>query len=150
MKKHAILAILLAIPLAVAACSGTSSSPAPASGGAASSSPSGAAQTSEAGGVTVVASWPGMSAGATFDVKLDTHSVDLDRLDLSNAVLRNDRGETLVARPWTAAKGGHHREGALSFDGDAASFLAGAKWIELALIGVGDAPERTFRWAIGS
>ncbi|MBI3746310.1 MAG: hypothetical protein HY264_07265 [Chloroflexi bacterium] len=91
-----------------------------------------------------------MSAGATFDVKLDTHSVDLDRLDLSNAVLRNDRGETLVARPWTAAKGGHHREGALSFDGDAASFLAGAKWIELALIGVGDAPERTFRWAIGS
>jgi len=150
MNKHAILAILLAIPLAVAACSGTAGAPAPASSGTASSSSAGATQTNEGGGVTVVASWPGTTAGATFDVKLDTHAVDLDGLDLSNAVLRNDRGETLVARPWTAAKGGHHREGALGFDGDASSFFAGAKWIELTLTGVGNTPKRTLRWAVGS
>jgi hypothetical protein len=107
-------------------------------------------RTSEGGMVTVAASWRGPGAGATFDVKLDTHSVDLDALDLSNAVLRNDRGENLAARPWTSPKGGHHREGVLTFDGEAASFFAGAKWIELGLVGVGDIRERTFRWEIGS
>lgn len=150
MNKHAILASLLAIPLAVAACSGMAGAPEPASSGTASSSSAGATQTSEGGQVTVVASWSGPAAGAAFDVKLDTHSVDLDALDLSNAVLRNDRGETLAARQWAAAKGGHHREGTLTFDGDASSFLAGAKWIDLTLAGVGDIPERTLRWALGS
>jgi hypothetical protein len=150
MKKYRLLASLLALPLLTAACSGTAGAPAPASSGTASSSSAGATQTSEGGGVTVVASWSGPAAGATFDVKLDTHSVDLDALDLSSAVLRNDRGETLGARPWAAPKGGHHREGALTFDGDASSFIAGAKWIELALAGIGDTPERTLRWVIGS
>jgi hypothetical protein len=150
MKKHRLLASVLALPLLIAACSGSPAAPAPASSGTASSPSAGATQTSEGGGVTVVASWAGPAAGATFDVKLDTHSVDLDALDLSTAVLRNDRGETLGARPWAAPKGGHHREGALTFDGDASSFFAGAKWIELALAGVGDTPERTLRWAIGS
>ncbi len=149
MNKHAVLASLLAVPLALAACSSTAGAPAPASSGTSSSSSASATQTSEGGGVTVVASWPGTTAGATFEVKLDTHSVDLDALDLSTAVLRNDRGETMRAGPWAAPKGGHHREGALSFDGDASSFFAGAKWMELALVGVGDTPERTFRWAIG-
>lgn len=100
--------------------------------------------------MTVVATWAGPAAGASFDVVMDTHSVDLDALDLANATLRNDRGETLTARPWAAPKGGHHREGALSFDGNTAQFLAGANWIELVLVGVGDLPERTLRWKIGS
>ena len=150
MNRHAIFAALLAIPLAVAACSGTGGALAPASSRTSSSSSAGATQTSEGGGVTVVASWPGTTAGAMFDVKLDTHSVDLDGLDLSTAVLGNDRGETLHARSWAAPKGGHHREGALSFDGDASKFFTGAKWIELVIAGVGDTSERTFRWAIGS
>lgn len=150
MNKLGLLASLLALLLLTEACSGTAGASAPASSAAASSSPAGTTQTSEGGGVTVVASWAGPVAGATFDVKLDTHSVDLDALDLSNAVLRNDRGETLVARPWAAPKGGHHREGALTFGGDASGFFAGAKWIELALAGIGDTPERILRWAIGS
>lgn len=100
--------------------------------------------------MTAVVDWAGPGAGAVFDVTLDTHSVDLDALDLSDAVLRNDRSETLPAQPWAAPKGGHHREGALTFDGDAAPFLDGAKWIELVLSGIGDLPERTFRWEIGS
>lgn len=112
-------------------------------------SPSGpGARTSEGGQVTVVVTWAGPSAGAVFDVKLDTHSVDLDALDLADAILRNDRGETLSAEPWTAPKGGHHREGALRFRGDVASFFAGARWVELVLRGVGDVAERTLRWEL--
>ncbi len=107
-------------------------------------------QTSDGGQVTVVVDWAGPARGAVFDVTLDTHSVDLDALDLADASLRNDRGETRRARPWTAPKGGHHREGALTFDGDTAQFLAGARWIELVLVGVGDLPERTLRWEVGS
>jgi len=98
--------------------------------------------------VTVAAAWAGAPAEARFDVQLDTHSVDLDALDLADATLRNDRGETLVARPWAALAGGHHREGALTFDGDASRFLAGTTWVELVLVGVGDRPERTLRWEI--
>jgi len=105
---------------------------------------------SEGGEVTVVATWAGLAAGAKFELTLDTHSVDLDSLDLADAVLRNDRGETLVAQPWPAPAGGHHRSGALSFDGDATSFFTSARWIELVLTGIGDLPERTLRWEIGA
>jgi hypothetical protein len=140
----------LFVAASLAACSSVgSSSGTPAVSGP--SEPAGSAtQTSEGGQVTVVATWPGPAAGASFDVALDTHSVDLDALDFADATLRNDRGETLTARPWAAPKGGHHREGALTFDGNAPEFFAGAKWIELVLTGVGDLPERTLRWEVAS
>ena len=98
--------------------------------------------------MTVVVDWEGPADGAVFDVKLDTHSVDLDALDLADAILRNDRGDTLSAQPWAAPKGGHHREGALTFEGNTASFFTGAKWVELVLSGVGDLAERTLRWEV--
>lgn len=107
-------------------------------------------QTSEGGQVTVEATWGGPAAGAVFEVVLDTHSVDLDALDLADAILRNDRGETLVAQPWLAPVGGHHRAGALSFDGDAPSFFASARWIELVLAGIAELPERVLRWEIAA
>lgn len=106
-------------------------------------------QTSDGGQVTVAVDWAGPAAGAVFDVTLDTHSVDLDALDLGDATLRNDRGQTATARPWTAPKGGHHREGELEFGDDAGALLAGAKWIELVIVGVGDLSERTLRWEFG-
>ena len=107
-------------------------------------------RTSDGGQVTAVVDWAGPAGGAVFDVTLDTHSVDLDALDLSDAILRNDRGETMSAQRWAAPKGGHHRQGALAFDGDPATFLAGARWVELVLPDVGDLPERTLRWELGS
>lgn len=94
--------------------------------------------------------WAGPVSGAVFDVTLDTHSVDLDVLDLSTAVLRNDRGETLSAQPWTAPEGGHHREGTLAFSGDSARFFEDAGWVELVLVGVGDVAQRTLRWEVGA
>ena len=96
------------------------------------------------------ARWGGPAARATFELTLDTHSVDLDPLDLSDATLRNDRGDTLAAEPWAAPMGGHHRDGALSFQGDAAKFFAGARWIELVLVGVGDVPERVLSWELAT
>lgn len=163
-SRAVIIALVVAASLAacssVASSSGApagSGSPAPTGSGSSEPAVSGSAEpadfsarTSEGGEVTVVATWNGPTAGAAIDVVLDTHSVDLDALDLTDAILRNDRGESLTARPWAAPKGGHHREGVLEFDGDAEAFLAGANWLELVLVDVGDLPERTLRWEVGS
>ena len=159
MKRHIRMGLIgLIVAASLAGCSSAaSSSGIPAVSGSSEPAVSGSsepaasgAQTSEGGQVTVVATWTGPAAGAAIDVVLDTHSIDLDALDLADATLRNDRGETLTARPWAAPKGGHHREGALTFDGNAPEFFAGAKWMELVLVGVGDLPERTLRWEVRS
>lgn len=147
--QRAPAALIVAFGILLAGCS--SSAPATAGPVSGSASPSGAqTRTSDGGEVTVVVDWAGPSAGAVFHVTLDTHSVDLDALDLVDAILRNDRGETLKPRPWAAPKGGHHRQGTLSFEGDATRFLAEARWIELVVKGVGELPERSLRWELGS
>jgi hypothetical protein len=107
-------------------------------------------QRSEGGEVTVEVDWGGPSTGAVFNVRLDTHTIDLDSLDLTDSVLANDRDETLTAVPWEAPKGGHHREGRLAFDGNAPAFLADARSIVLTIRGVGTVPERVLRWEIPS
>ncbi len=152
MKRNARTVVVgLILAGILAACGGsTSPSGSPAASRASEPLAASTTQRSEGGEVTVVATWTGPAAGATIDIALDTHSVDLDALDLAGATLRNDRGETLTARPWAAPKGGHHREGALTFDGNAPEFFASAKWMELALTGVGPLSERTLRWEVGS
>lgn len=147
-RTAGIVATILISLLAIA-CGDTAGAPpvSPAeSDGPSPRPPVGNTQRSEGGEVTVEATWAGPAAGATFDIKLDTHSVDLDALDLVDTVLRNDLGETLTAQPWDAPKGGHHREGALVFEGDAAGFFGGARWIELIITDVGGLPERVLRW----
>lgn len=146
-------AFLVATIVLLAACSSstpaTPGSSASETTGSGSTAPAtGTTQTSDGGQVTVVVDWAGPAEGAVFGVTLDTHSVDLDVLDLSDAILRNDRGETLPAEPWAAPKGGHHRAGALTFRGDTTAFFTGANWVELVLSGVGDLPERTLRWEV--
>lgn len=149
MNVRALAALLLPVAVLLSGCaagSPTASEPASSPGVSAGAT----TRTSEGGQVTAVVDWGGPDDGAVFDVSLDTHSVDLDALDLADAVLRNDRGETLNAQPWAAPKGGHHREGSLAFEGNATTFFTGAAWIELVLSGVGDLPERTLRWETGS
>ncbi len=149
-RRRMVPLVSFALAGLLAACGGRTTAPAvsQATPGSSIPGPSAATQRSEGGQVTVEATWAGPAAGATFELKLDTHSVDLDALDLSSALLRNDRGEALAAEPWSAPKGGHHREGTLAFGGDPGRFLAGAQWIELVLRGVGDVPERTLRWEV--
>ncbi len=106
------------------------------------------ARVSEAGQVTVAVSWPGPAAGARFGVAIDTHSVDLDAIDLTRqAVLRTAAGE-VAPTSWAAPKAGHHRSGELVFpqvlsDGRPA-IAAGS--VELVIRDVGGIPERVFSW----
>lgn len=153
--RRALAISIVAIIVVIAGCS--SSAPSASGPASSSASPSGQpspsgqlTRTSDGGQVTVVVDWAGPSAGAVFHVTLDTHAVDLDPLDLTDAVLRNDRGETLAARPWSAPKGGHHRQGTLAFQGDTGPFLANTQWIELVIQDVGDLSERVLRWELGT
>jgi hypothetical protein len=117
----------------------------------AAAAPGVAAQTSEGGQVTIEATWRGPSAGAVFDVVMSTHAVDLDGYDLTQlAVLRvNGAGEIHPAN-WDAPKGGHHRQGTLTFPTTASdgSALIGpdTRTIELVIRDIAGVPERVLRW----
>lgn len=152
-----VVALLIPIALVAVGCGGSSvsagtPSPGASSGALASAAPAVTAveQVNEGGSVTVKASWGGPTDGLAFSVVLDTHSVDLDALDLRNAALRNDRGETVPTPSWDAPKGGHHRTGRLTFEGDSEAFLGGAKWIELVIPDVAGIPARTLRWQVAA
>ncbi|MEW6635392.1 MAG: hypothetical protein AB1425_01105 [Actinomycetota bacterium] len=158
-------ALLVALALVLSGCGGTeseggageaASEPTKKAGseqGEAAAKPSPATQTSEGGEVTVEVTWKGESAGPVFDVTMDTHSVNLDSYDLrKQAVLRNDRGQEVRARAWDAPKGGHHREGTLSFPEKTADGedLIGpdTRKIELVIRDVAGVPERSFEWSL--
>jgi hypothetical protein len=82
-----------------------------------------------------------------FNVRMNTHSVDLS-MDLAElATLSTDTGKTVQAIGWDAPSGGHHVSGKLSFptDVDGSPLLAGASKLTLTLTNV-DAPERVFVW----
>lgn len=105
-------------------------------------------QRDEGGGVTVKATWVGSTAGVAFEVALDTHSIDLDGFDLRDATLLNDSGVTMADPVWDADKGGHHRSGRVTFQGDPGPFLASTSWIELSVPDVAGVPVRTLRWTL--
>lgn len=82
-----------------------------------------------------------------FQVKMDTHSVDLG-MDLSVlATLSTDAGHAVQAIRWDSPSGGHHVSGILSFPAsvDGLPLLNIASKMTLTLINV-DAPERVFIW----
>ena len=115
--------------------------------------PSAATQTSEGGEVTVAVTWKGRSAGPVFDVAMDTHSVDLDGYDLKKlALLRDDRGKEVRPSAWDAPKGGHHREGPLTFpkkSSDGSTVIGpDTRRIQLVIRDVAGVPERRFEWKL--
>lgn len=152
-----LLVALAAIALGVAtlACGGPASpanGPGTAGSAAAPDAAPTATRTSNAGQVTIAATWEGPEASTTFTVVLDTHSVDLDGFDLRQlAVLRTDAGREARPTAWDAPAGGHHRSGTLSFPATAAdgSPLLGpeTRRIELVIRDVA-VPERTFTWEL--
>lgn len=104
----------------------------------------------DGGDVVVAVAWGGREAGAVFDVALDSHSVELDGIDLlDTAILRID-GKEYRATAWEAPKGGHHRAGALTFPAtdSAGQPLLGPEIsaVELIIRDVAGVPERVFRW----
>jgi hypothetical protein len=97
-------------------------------------------QEQEAGELTVKVTWHPDEPVPTFDITLDTHSIDLEAYDLGTlAVLRTEAGE-LQPEQWSAPTGGHHRSGRLVFP------PTDSRTFELVIRGVGEVPERTFSW----
>ncbi|MBF6612498.1 MAG: hypothetical protein IVW55_05155 [Chloroflexi bacterium] len=108
-------------------------------------------QTNEGGGVTVAVEWAGKDAGPVFKVTIDTHSVDLDGYDLTRlSTLRTDDGREALPVMWDAPKGGHHREGQLTFSANALDGkpLVGTdtKGLELIIYDVAGVAQRSFKW----
>src|SRR6266508_4075078 len=122
---------------------------------AAERAPAGPTRLSEVGQVTIEVTWSGASSpagGPVFAVGLDTHSVDLDAIDLRPlASLRADSGPEVPAADWDAPKGGHHRKGSLSFPAAVSGrplIAPGARTLTLVIRDVGGVPERTFTWPL--
>lgn len=85
----------------------------------------------------------------TFEVTMNTHSVDL-RMDLALlATLTTDSGREVSAALWDAQPGGHHVTGILSFPAmvEGTTLLADASRLTLTIRDV-DAPERIFSWQL--
>jgi hypothetical protein len=120
-------------------------------GAAALGQPSGEAQVSQVGQVTVTVSWVGTGDDPSFWIVLDTHSVNLDLYDLSQ-LARLRIAQTIEVAPtnWEAPAGGHHREGLLRFPASTAEagpiFDAETGSIALVIREVGGVSERTFVW----
>jgi hypothetical protein len=85
----------------------------------------------------------------SFDVSMNTHSVDLS-MDLGKlATLMTDNGQTVQAIQWDGQNGGHHVEGKLTFPAtyDGKPLLDGASQLTLTIKNV-DASTRLFTWQI--
>ncbi|MBI4311018.1 MAG: hypothetical protein HY681_04470 [Chloroflexi bacterium] len=117
------------------------------------------------GGITVEATWVSAQhwkeiAGSLRDaagdrnvlihVKLDTHSVDLEKYDLAAlAFLEGRRRKTVQAEAWLGLEeSSHHREGLLIFPGNGnEEWQAEENEAQLTVKGVAGVAERLFGWA---
>lgn len=172
-KTGLVVAALGMVALALVGCSSTEASPKAPSAAAVAAELSqsqtkgagdnagdgaskGQVRTSQGGSVTIDVTWENpkqTTASLTFSVGMDTHSIDLDNIDLSKqAVLRNDRGQELKPERWDSPPGGHHRSGVLTFpakDGSGRPIVdAGVKVVELVIRDVSGVKERVLRWEV--
>ena len=140
------LVLLVGLAFVLTACSGANAGNPPAA-----SQAQAVTQTNEGGQVTVSATWNGAVAGPIFQIALNTHSVDLDGIDLVKvAVLRTDQGQEVHPSSWDAPKGGHHRSGTLTFPAQAPDGQAvlgtNVRSFDLVIRDVAGVPERVFTW----
>lgn len=105
-------------------------------------------QSDEQGEVIVTVTPGNVSSKAetwSFDVLLDTHSVELNEDMVSVAVLTDNNGEQYRATGWRGdGPGGHHREGTLLFK----PITPMPTLLTLKLSNLGGIGERTFTWQI--
>lgn len=82
---------------------------------------------------------------AKFNIKMNTHSVELNQDMAAAAILKDDQGRKYRPLNWNGSPpGGHHRSGVLEFP------IIGekAKSVTLYIKDVADVPERIFEWKI--
>ena len=81
----------------------------------------------------------------SFEVVLDTHSVELNEDLVQATVLLDSNGKEYKPTAWDGDLAqGHHRKGILRFN----SVWPLTTLIELKMRGVGGVPERNFRWSL--
>lgn len=108
-------------------------------------------QRNEGGQVTVTATFEDTGAAPAFKITMETHAVDLDGYELTKlAVLRTDQGRLVQPLGWDAPKGGHHREGTLTFPATTTDgspiITSNTQRVDLIIRNVADVPERTLTW----
>lgn len=83
----------------------------------------------------------------SFELTLDTHSVDLSQYKLEElSTLKVEGGTEIKASGWKKpGGGGHHASGTVTFD---VPDLGNAKYIELIVKNVGGVEERVLRWLL--
>jgi hypothetical protein len=110
----------------------------------------------EAGGVTVTVLPLNLDAAAgstiDFQVKLETHTVDLNQDLTVLSVLAAPSGTELGSPTWVGPTGGHHIQGTLSFPATdttgAAVTLIGPGTLALTIRDLAGIAERTFTWEL--
>lgn len=78
-----------------------------------------------------------------FDVKLDTHNIELDYDLVAKSQLTDNKGNIYQALSWNGGKGGHHLSGKLTFP----SLAKEATSLTLAIKNI-DNIDRVFRWEL--
>lgn len=107
------------------------------------------AQEKTAGAVTVNATFKnpgviGTKDEVIFDIKLDTHTVNLDTFNFSEGViLRDDMGKTYKPTSVEPTGSGHHRSGVLRFINPGK-----VKFIELVVKDLAGVEETVFKWQL--
>ena len=104
-------------------------------------------QSNNENGVRIDATPVELKAGseARFEVRMNTHSVELDQDLAAISSLKDNKGNTFQAKGWDGSPpGGHHRSGTLSFP----ALAPGAETVTLIIKGVGKDSERVFTWQV--
>ena len=80
-----------------------------------------------------------------FDIKMNSHSVDLKNDMVAGSVLQDDTGTEYNALKWDGTPpGGHHRSGKLEFP-----VLKGEpNSVTLIIKGVSNVPQRIYKWTL--
>ncbi len=110
-----------------------------------SSGPGFETQSSNGGSVTVDVKPTALTVGepVSFDIAMNTHSVDLSDDMAKISVLRDDTGKEYAPTSWEGGgAGGHHRSGTLLFP----ALTSKPKSVELVIKGLAKVPERVFKW----
>lgn len=102
-------------------------------------------KSNEGGSITVDVQPTSLAFGepVSFDIAMNTHSVELSD-DLTNiSILRDDTGREYKPTGWDGPDGGgHHRSGTLKFP----ALIGKPKSVELVIKGMAKVPERVFKW----
>lgn len=82
---------------------------------------------------------------AMFEVRMNTHSVDLSQNMTASSILRDKRGHEYQPVEWNGSPpGGHHRKGVLEFP----ELEGSPNSVTLVIKNIANVPERIFKWKV--